>query len=108
MECLRDAGLVTIDVALSGQYLNMSADAKYPPAINTLAVCYEKGDGIKENKRRAFELYEEAECLNYVPSLVALRKCYENGVGTTQNDDEFVRVNQRLMFLNDYSDYSAV
>lgn len=102
MESLRVAGLVMIDAALSMLYPAMAADAKYPPAIHALATRYERGGyGIEKDAKRAYELYKGAECADYIPSLIAQRNCYEHGIGTKKSDEEFVKINRQLVFLND-------
>lgn len=52
-----------------------------PHALNSLGVSYEKGESIRRNRKRAFELYVQAAELD--PSVAAFNvgHCYHKGVG---------------------------
>ena len=49
---------------------------------------YDKGYGVKENDKKAFELYQKAARQDYAKAMYQLGKCYLKGKGVTANADE--------------------
>ena len=62
------------------------AKYKYPPALHHVAICYEKGTGVKENPKAAKKFYEEGARNGYPASQYELGMCYKNGFGCEAND----------------------
>ena len=54
-------------------------------AINSLAICYERGFGIEKDIKKAFELYQKGADLNNGAATNNLGCCYEYGTGTEPN-----------------------
>ena len=65
---------------------NGDAESQYQ-----LALCYDEGNGIKEDKYEAFKWFKEAALRNHAKAQNALGICYENGDGCTVNLDEAMR-----------------
>lgn len=70
-----------------------AAAAGYPPAIYALALCYEQGVGVTENKEKSIELFEEAASLLYGVKTATdpevaytIGECYEYGDGKYEQD----------------------
>lgn len=64
------------------RWYKMAADnAKYPPAIVSLARIYEQGKTVRIDKERAFRMYEEAANKGYAPAMLELGRVYQNGIG---------------------------
>ena len=59
---------------------------KYPPALHHVAVCYEKGTGVKENLKAAKKFYEEGARRGYPASQYELGIRYRNGIGCEASD----------------------
>ena len=57
-------------------------------ALYRLGRCYYKGYGVKENDKKAFELYQKAARQDYAKAMYQLGKCYLKGKGVTANADE--------------------
>lgn len=50
-----------------------------------LAVCFDKGDGVMKNEKKAFEYYQMAAQQDYAPAQYNLGVCYEDGTGVEMN-----------------------
>ncbi|CAG8705017.1 3955_t:CDS:2 [Dentiscutata erythropus] len=57
-------------------------------ALNTLGLCYQRGQGTDTNVVKAFKSFEEAALWGLPPSQYELGNCYEYGIGTEINWDQ--------------------
>ena len=61
----------------------------YKPAIYDLGVCYFEGNGVKENKKKAFKCFlKSAKKFKYVSSYQKLAECYTYGYGCKINKEK--------------------
>ncbi len=63
------------------ELLKQSADAGYTPAIYALATWYLHGKGVKQNRKRAVELFKIAASKRNADAEYDLAVCHELGVG---------------------------
>ena len=68
--------------------LQAAADKGHKKAQYRLARCYDKGDGVKEDDKKAFELYMKSAKQDYAKAQYHLGKCYLKGKGVAANADE--------------------
>lgn len=74
------------DVQKGMQLLKRAAELKDSKATRTLAICYQKGRHVEEDKEKAFELLQKSVELNSTPESVnLLGDFYRDGIGTEQN-----------------------
>jgi TPR repeat protein len=50
--------------------------------MNSLAICYENGEGAEKNLENAFYWYQKAAENDNIVAMYNLAICYENGDGT--------------------------
>lgn len=53
-----------------------------------LGLCYERGVGIKQNFKEAFNYYKKSAELDYEDAFISLANLYFKGVGTEKNLQE--------------------
>lgn len=70
----------------SGMMSKSSSISEYPETLFSLAVKYEHGEGVPQDKLKAIELYCEAAQLGYADALYALGWVYANGRGVSRNN----------------------
>ena len=63
--------------------LKIAAEKGHKKAQYRLGRCYDKGHGVKEDNKVAFEWYQKSAAQNYAKGQYALGKCYLKGKGTT-------------------------
>lgn len=68
--------------------LQAAADKGHRKAQYRLGRCYDKGDGVKENDQKAFELYLKSAKQDYAKAMYQLGRCYMKGKGVTANQEE--------------------
>jgi uncharacterized protein len=49
-------------------------------------LCYGNGDGVKQDKVKAFQWYLKAAEQGHVQAQFNVGDCYDNGVGVNQNE----------------------
>jgi TPR repeat protein len=65
--------------------LQHAVKANIPDAMYDLAMCLEKGDGIRKNTRRAFEFYLKSALRGYDLAFCEVGRCYYFGIGTKED-----------------------
>lgn len=60
-------------------------------AFYHIGVCYAKGQGVKQDSKKAFEWYIKSAEQGYVEAQNLLAECYAKGEGVKQNKEEAVR-----------------
>jgi len=68
--------------------LQAAADKGHYKAQYRLGRCYDKGDGVKENDQKAFELYMKSAKQDYAKAQYQLGRCYLKGKGVAANQEE--------------------
>ena len=68
--------------------LQAAADKGHKKAQYRLGRCYDKGDGVKEDDKKAFDLYLKAARQDYAKAQYQLGRCYLKGKGVAANADE--------------------
>lgn len=68
--------------------LQAAADKGHRKAQYRLGRCYDKGDGVKENDQKAFELYLKSAKQDYAKAMYQLGRCYMKGKGVATNQEE--------------------
>jgi uncharacterized protein len=66
-------------------YFLKSIERNNKDAYYDLAVCYEKGIGVKKNYKVAFDCYLNAALLGDKQALYEIGRCYYYGVGVPKN-----------------------
>lgn len=67
------------------QVYQQAAEKNYVIAQLVVGVCYESGNGIKQNLSMAAEWYQKAAEQNYAPAQLKLGSCYDKGEGVKKN-----------------------
>jgi TPR repeat protein len=65
-----------------------AADKGHRKAQYRLGRCYDKGDGVKEDDKKAFELYQKSAKQDYAKAMYQLGRCYLKGKGVAANQEE--------------------
>ena len=68
--------------------LQAAAEKGHKKAQYRLGRCYDKGYGVKENDKKAFELYQKSAKQDYAKAMFHLGKCYMKGKGVAANQEE--------------------
>ena len=68
--------------------LQAAADKGHKKALYRLGRCYDKGYGVKENDKKAFELYQKSAKQDYAKAMYQLGRCYMKGKGVAANQEE--------------------
>lgn len=68
--------------------LQAAADKGHKKAQYRLGRCYDKGYGVKEDNKKAFELYQKSAKQEYAKAMYQLGRCYLKGKGVAANQDE--------------------
>ena len=67
--------------------------------IVNLAVCYENGDCVSQDKKKAIELCQQAAEMGSTDAMFNLGVCYENGDGVPQDKKKAIELYQRAADL---------
>ena len=80
-----------------------AAEHGHAGALFALGTCYETGDGVAKNRKRAFALYCRAAEEGYREplSLFTIGLCYDKGVGTARNLTKAARMYQKAIAFGD-------
>lgn len=70
--------------------LQSLADSGDPKAINNLGSCYDRGDGIQKDHKKAFELFLKAVMQKDILAYYNLGLYYEQGLGCSRNVEKAV------------------
>ena len=73
------------DPFLAVEYFLRAIEGNNSSAYLDLAICYEKGVGVKKNYKRAFVCYLNAALLGDKQSLYEVGRCYYYGIGVSKN-----------------------
>ena len=73
------------------QWYRKAANQGYAPAQFALGMCYELGEGVKQDLNAAVDWYEKAANQGLKEAQFTLGKCYENGKGKPKDFDAAVR-----------------
>ncbi len=65
--------------------LQPAAEKGHKKAQYRIGRCYDKGRGVKEDDKKAFEWYSKSAAQNYAKAQYEVGKCYKNGEGTAKN-----------------------
>jgi TPR repeat protein len=87
-------GGVEVDETRALELLKASADAGFAPGQNSLAVSYERGQGVPQDDARAAKLYAAAAKQGLAVAEVNLGMFYADGIGVAEDD---VRATQLFM-----------
>ena len=81
----------------------VAAEHGHAGALFALGTCYETGDGVAKNRKRAFALYCRAAEEGYREplSLFTIGLCYDKGVGTARNLTKAARMYQKAIAFGD-------
>jgi S1-C subfamily serine protease len=76
----------TVNKVLAAHYFALAAAKGLAHAITSLADCYENGNGVQVDLRKAVQLYTEAATKDYHIAHGSLGSLYERGLGLPRND----------------------
>lgn len=65
--------------------LKAAAEKGHRKAQYRLGRCYDKGHGVEENDKLAFEWYQKSAAQDYAKAQYQLGKCYKNGEGVDKD-----------------------
>jgi TPR repeat protein len=65
--------------------LREAAEGGHAEAAYDLAVCYEKGAGVKKSEKKASRLYLKAALLGDKQSIYEVGRCYWHGLGVRRD-----------------------
>lgn len=82
-------------------WYSRSAARGYAPAMHELADKYARGNGVEQDKVRAFDLQLAAAKSGYLPAYSELAACYEFAFGTETNAEEAFNWTLRAAELGD-------
>ncbi len=68
--------------------LQAAADKGHEKAQYRLGRCYDKGYGVREDDKKAFEWYMKAARQDYAKAMYQVGRCYLKGKGVTANETE--------------------
>ena len=68
--------------------LQAAADKGHKKAQYRLGRCYDKGYGVKEDNKKAFEFYQKSAKQEYAKAMYHLGRCYLKGKSVAANEDE--------------------
>lgn len=68
--------------------LKIAAEKGHKKAQYRLGRCYDKGHGVTEDNKVAFEWYQKSAAQGYAKGQYALGKCYMKGKGTTADQEK--------------------
>ena len=80
-------GETLVDEARAIELLEAASATGFAPAQNSLAVSYERGQGVPEDAARAAKLYGAAADQGMTVAAVNLGMLYADGIGVTENDE---------------------
>jgi uncharacterized protein len=70
---------------LANQYWRNAALSLHPQALYSLAISYEKGEGIKLSEDRAFKNYVLASLAGHLDAVFEAARCFRYGIGCKKN-----------------------
>ena len=68
--------------------LQAAAEKGHKKAQYRLGRCYDKGNGVKEDNKKAYEWYMKAAKQDYAKGMYQVGRCYLKGKGVAANEDE--------------------
>jgi len=89
------------DVKEGVRWLRLSAEGGYGVAQNDYGVCYLRGEGVEQNYRDAFQLFQAAALQDVKQAYNNLGLCYREGYGVQKNVHEAVRWYKKRSLLGD-------
>ena len=78
------------DYAKAVVKLKAAAEKGHKKAQYRLGLCYDKGKGVAEDDKQAFNWYAKSAAQNYAKAQYQLGKCYKDGEGTEKNREKAV------------------
>ena len=70
-------------------------------AMYNLGHCYEHGNGVKEDKQKAIELYQRASDMGHAGAMYNLDYCYEHGDCVKEDKQKAIELYQRDSDMGD-------
>ena len=67
------------NITIALEYLQKADNANITAASYQLGLLYEKGEGVSQNNKKAFNYYSKAADDDHLPSILKLADSYENG-----------------------------
>ena len=85
------------------EFYREAAEHGHAGALFALGRCYETGDGVAKNRKRAFGLYRRAVEEGYREplSLFTIGLCYDKGIGTARNKTKALAMYQKAIEFGD-------
>ena len=68
--------------------LQAAAEKGHKKAQYRLGRCYDKGNGVKEDNKKAYEWYMKSAKQDYAKGMYQVGRCYLKGKGVAANEDE--------------------
>jgi len=80
-----------------------AADLGHAGALFALGECYRKGEGVRQNRRKALSLFRQALEAGFREPmcLFTIGLCYDHGIGTPRNRKEAARMYQKAIAYGD-------
>eukprot|EP00808_Paulinella_micropora_P007648 g59634.t1 len=78
-----------------GEWVNGELHGRNTLAQNSLAVCYEDGQGVQKDEQKAVEWYQMAAEAGNADAQFNLALCYQNGEGVQKDDQKAARSYQK-------------
>ena len=75
----------------AAELYRQAADQGYPPALCSLGLCYERGDGVEKDKAKAAEWYRRAAERGDAPRPVQPGLLLSDGIGTKRDPRKAVK-----------------
>jgi TPR repeat protein len=70
----------------------LGVDASHVQALLNLALCYDRGQGVRRSKGKAFELFRRAHAAGSADAIYRLGMKYDNGDGVERNVEKAFRL----------------
>ena len=85
--CYKESlGGLDCKVYLAALWFRDSAKQNYGPACFNLGLCYEEGNGVSQNKKKALKYYQRATKYRYAHARFFLANHYEDGTGVVKQN----------------------
>lgn len=76
---------VVKDTSKAIEFFKLASEGDVSDAYFDLAVCFEKGVGVKLNEEKAFANYLKAALIGDKQAIYEVGRCYYHGIGVTKN-----------------------